>query len=214
MAAYILTVKADIFNTFFANQSSLDDSNASLPDITPVPQSVIEPFTFTPTEVESVLKSLKTGKAAGPDAVNNRLLIELAQPLASPLCDLFNYSLFSGKVPDIWKIANVTPIHKKNDPNDVSNYRPISLLSTIGKVIEKLVHKHVFNFFRDNKILTALQSSFLKVIPLLINLWIYIILFVKRLMMEKKCERYFSILVRLSIECGTRVFYTNFKPLE
>ena len=139
--------KADIFNTFFANQSSLDDSNASLPDITPVPQSVIEPFTFTPTEVESVLKSLKTGKAAGPDAVNNRLLIELAQPLASPLCDLFNYSLFSGKVPDIWKIANVTPIHKKNDPNDVSNYRPISLLSTIGKVIEKLVHKHVFQLF-------------------------------------------------------------------
>ena len=154
--------KADIFNTFFANQSSLDDSNASLPDITPVPQSVIEPFTFTPTEVESVLKSLKTGKAAGPDAVNNRLLIELAQPLASPLCDLFNYSLFSGKVPDIWKIANATPIHKKNDPNDVSNYRPISLLSTIGKVIEKLVHKHVFNFFRDNKILTALQSGFVE----------------------------------------------------
>ena len=154
--------KADIFHTFFANQSSLDDSNASLPDITPVPQSVIEPNTFTPTEVESVLKSLKTGKAAGPDAINNRLLIELAQPLASPLCDLFNFSLLSGKVPDIWKIANVTPIHKKNDPNDVSNYRPISLLSTIGKGIEKLVHKHVFNFFRDNEILTALQSGFVE----------------------------------------------------
>ena len=172
-----------------------------------MPQSVIEPITFTPTEVESVLKSLKTGKAAGPDAINNRLLIELAQPLASPLFDLFNFSLLSGKVPDIWKIANVTPIQKKNDPNDVSNYRPISLLSTIGKVIEKLVHKHVFNFFRDNLVL-------LKVIPLIINSWIYTILFVKRLMMEKKCERYFSILVRLSIECGTRVFYTNFKSLE
>ena len=89
-------------------------------------------------------------------------MIELAQPLASPLYDLFNFSLLSGKFPDIWKIANVTPIHKKNDPNDVSNYRPISLLSTIGKVIENLVHEHVFNFFRDNEILTALQSGFVE----------------------------------------------------
>ena len=206
--------KADIFNTFFANQSSLDDSNASLSDITPVPLLVFESITFTPTEVESVLKSLKTGKAAGPDAINNNLLIELAQPLAPPLCDLLNFSLLSGKVSDIWKIANVTPIHKKNDPNDVSNYRPISVLSTIGKVIEKLVHKHVFNFFVTIKFLQPYNLVLLKVIPLLINLWIYIILFVKRLMMEQKCGRYFSILVRLSIECGTRVFYTNFKPLE
>ena len=111
------------------------------------------------TPLKRSLKSLKTGKAAGSDTINNRLLIELAQPLASPLCDLFNFSLFSGKVPDIWKQANVTPIHKKNDPTDVSNYRPISLLSTVGKVIEKLVHKHVFNYFRDHKILTALQSG-------------------------------------------------------
>ena len=154
--------KADTFNTFFADQSLLDDSNASLPGTIPVPQAVIGPVTFTPSEVEAVLKSLKTGKAAGPDAINNRLLIELAQPLASPLCDLFNFSLLSGKVPDIWKQANVTPIHKKNDPTDVSNYRPISLLSTIGKVIEKLVHKHVFNFFRDHEILTALQSGFVE----------------------------------------------------
>ena len=88
-------------------------------------------------------------------------MTELAQPLASPLCDPFNFSLLSEKVPDIWKIANVTPIHKKNDPN-VSNYRPISLLSTIGKVIKKLVHKHVFNFFRDNDILTALKSGFVE----------------------------------------------------
>ena len=110
----------------------LDDSNASLPDTIPVPQAVIEPITFTPSEVESVLKSLKTGKAAGPDAINNRLLIELAKPLAFPLCHLFIFSLLSGEVPDIWKQTNVTPIHKKNDPTDVSNDRPISLLCTLG----------------------------------------------------------------------------------
>ena len=49
---------------------------------------------------------------------------------------------------------------KKNDPSDPANYRPISLLSSIGKVLEKLVHKYVFNFFRNNNVITTLQSGF------------------------------------------------------
>ena len=115
---------------------------------------------FTPYEVETVLKSLKTGKASGPDSINNRILKELSQPLSHPLCVLFNFSIVTGKVPDIWKQANITPIFKKNDASDPTNYRPISLLSSIGKVLEKLVHKRIFNFFRDNQIITTLQSGF------------------------------------------------------
>ena len=120
----------------------------------------LDSLSITPEEVEQTLKSLPLGKAAGHDLINNRLLKELAQPLSFPLCDLFNFSLSSGKVPKIWKQANVSPIHKKNDPSDVSNYRPISLLSTVGKVLEKIVHKYVFNFFRDNNVITTLQSGF------------------------------------------------------
>ena len=104
-------------------------------------------LTLTPEEVEQTLKSLPLGKAAGLDSINNRLRKELAQPLSFPLCDLFNFSLSNGKVPKIWKQANVSPIHKKNDPSDMSNYRPISLLSTAGKALENIVHKHLFNFF-------------------------------------------------------------------
>ena len=104
--------------------------------------------------------SLNVGKAVGPDTISNRLLQELALPLSAPLCNLFNFSLRTGQVPSSWKEAHVTPIHKKNDPSDVSNYRPISLLNTMGKVLEKIVHKHVFNYFQDNNILTVLQSGF------------------------------------------------------
>ena len=75
-----------------------------------------------------MLKSLKLGKATGPDAINNHVLKELAQPLSFPLSDLFNFSLTSGKVPLIWKEANVTPTFKKDDPSVVPNNRPISLL--------------------------------------------------------------------------------------
>ena len=51
----------------------------------------------------------------------------------------------------IWKQANITPIFKKNYVSDPTNYRPISLLSSIGKVLKKIVHKRIFDFFRDNQ---------------------------------------------------------------
>ena len=86
---------------------------------------------------------------------------ELATPLSSPLSDLFNFSLINGKVPLMWKEANVTLIFKKDDPSIASNYRPISLLSAVAKVLEKIVHKHLFNFVRDHDLLSALQSGFI-----------------------------------------------------
>ena len=49
---------------------------------------------------------------------------------------------------------------KKDDPSLVCNYRPISLLSTVGQTLEKIIHKHFFNFFQDNNIITCLQSGF------------------------------------------------------
>ena len=144
-------------NNFFVAQTELDETQATLPPDITLPKHSLNFLSTTPFEVATMLKSLQLGKAAGPDAINNRVLKELAKPLSFPLSDLFNFSLTSGKVPLIWKEADVTPIFKKDDPSVVSNYRPISLLSAVGKVLEKRVHKHLFNFIRDNNILTTLQ---------------------------------------------------------
>ena len=146
-----------MFNNFFTEQTLLDDSQANLPETMTIPDQNLDSLSVTPDEVKQVLKSLPLGKGAGPDLINNRILKELSEPFSLPLCDLFNCSLSSGNVPKIWKQANVTPIYKKNESSDVSNYRPISLLSTVGKVVEKIVHKHLFNFFRDNNTITTLQ---------------------------------------------------------
>ena len=78
-----------------------------------MPAHVFDSITVTSADVESTLKSLQLGKAAGSDAINNRFLKELADPLSLPLSDIFNYSLSTGKHPSVWKLANVTPIHKK-----------------------------------------------------------------------------------------------------
>ena len=154
------TDKANLLNDYFTQQTSLDDTHASLPATPLENTNTLSSVILTQEEVHETLNTLNVGKAVGPDSISNRLLKELAVPLSLPLCNLFNFSLQTGQVPSSWKEANVTPIHKKDDPSEVSNYRPISLLNTMGKALEKIVHKHLFNFFRDNNTLTSLQSGF------------------------------------------------------
>ena len=113
-----------------------------------------------PQAITAILKSLETGKACGPDCINNRILKATAETITRPLTNLFNSSLRSSTVPDIWKKANVSPIHKKDDKSSVENYRPISLISSVGKTFEKAIFKHVHNFLLYNQIITPLQSGF------------------------------------------------------
>ena len=128
--------KATPMNNFFVAQTELDKTQATFqPDIT-LPEHSLNFLSSSPFEAETMLKSPQLGKVTCPDAINNRVLKELAKPLSFPLSDLYNFCLTSGKVPLIWKETNVTPILKKDDPSVVSNYRPISLLSTVGKVLE------------------------------------------------------------------------------
>ena len=61
-----------------------------------------------------MFKVIRNGKTTGPDYINNRILKELSRPLSAPLCELFNFSVSSGKVPDILKQVNITPIFKKD----------------------------------------------------------------------------------------------------
>lgn len=152
--------KANLLNDYFVQQTTLDEANASLPATPLYDTNTLNSIVTTAEEVQSTLKSLAVGKAAGPDSISNRLLKELSVPLAKPLAELFNFSLRTGKVPKSWKEANITPVHKKDDPSLVSNYRPISLLNTLGKVLEKIVHKHLFNYCRDNNLITTFQSGF------------------------------------------------------
>ncbi|MCG8078441.1 MAG: reverse transcriptase family protein, partial [Candidatus Thiodiazotropha taylori] len=70
--------------------------------------------------------------------------------------------LQQGYFPSDWKYANISPIHKKDDKSIPSNYRPISLLSSTGKVMERCVHKHLYNYVISHQLLTPLQSGFVQ----------------------------------------------------
>jgi hypothetical protein len=76
------------------------------------------------------------------------------------LSNLFNKSFDLAKVPKIWKKSNICPIHKKEDRSIVSNYRPITLLSCIGKIQERIIYIHLYKYLKENYLLTAKNSGF------------------------------------------------------
>ena len=153
--------KASAFNDFFMNQTKINASGKFLPEFTDkCDGNSLSDITTTPEEVYDILKSLKTNKATGPDGVSAKLLREAGASIAKPLSDIINLSLKTQQVPQAWKQAHVAPIHKNKERNKFINYRPISLLSCSGKVMERVVFKHVFNFFRDHNLLSKFQSGF------------------------------------------------------
>ena len=115
---------------------------------------------MTESDVLDVLKSLDVSKSTGPDHFSPRMLRETAASICPSLTRLFKLSLSQSKFPIKWKKANVLPLHKKNEKDIMNNYRPISLLSCVGKALERIVFKYVFNYFRDNFLLLVYQSGF------------------------------------------------------
>jgi hypothetical protein len=75
------------------------------------------------------------------------------EKIAEPLQIIFNKSLRQGKYPSSWKIAHVIAIFKKGDASLPSNYRPISLISCVGKIMERVVYKNVYNYLVRNKLI-------------------------------------------------------------
>ncbi|VDH94065.1 Hypothetical predicted protein, partial [Mytilus galloprovincialis] len=144
--------------------SNIDDSSAMLPEELKTISDDISYIELTVTVVEDILKIVNPTKASGPDFISPKLLKEASSVLKYPLCKLFNLSLSTSTFPDEWKRANVTPVYKNSKPNDVKNYRPISLLSVISKCMERSVYKHVYNHYMRHYILTKNQSGFQRLI--------------------------------------------------
>ena len=153
--------KADLFNKFFLSHSKIDTSNTDLPNNQqPVTPNTLNDIVATEQEVLDLINSLETNKSTGPDGISPQLLKIAGDAIVPSLTRLINLSLYTSTVPKSWKRANVTPVHKKGDKDHVNNYRPISLLPTVSKILEKIVFKHVYNHLLDNNILSEHQSGF------------------------------------------------------
>ena len=98
-------------------------------------------------------------KSVGPDDIHPRILKELAYELYRPLTHIFRTSMATGIVPDAWKIANVVPIFKKGSKTSPENYRPVSLTSHLGKLLEKIIRKKLMEHL-ETQVLVEEQHGF------------------------------------------------------
>ena len=113
-------------------------------------------------ETLKILKSTKSSKATGIDTIPAKVIKEIAEEIAPPLTFLINKSLEHGIFPSAEKIAKITPLYKSGDRSNTDNYRPISILNIISKVVERVVFDQLSNYLEENNLLSDYQYGFRK----------------------------------------------------
>ena len=128
---------------------------------TEVPDS-IEVFQASQEEVLKLCKDIEVMKASGIDKLSSNICKDAFLVLSHQLTYMFNCSLNSALFPDKWKVAKVISLFKGGDRENVGNYRPVSLLPLPGKLLERIVHKRITEFWETNNFLTSDQGGFRK----------------------------------------------------
>ena len=125
----------------------------------------IQKFSFSKVSkifVERELKKLKRKKSTGLDGIPSGFLKENASTIAGPLSHIINLSLSTSTIPADWKTAKIIPIFKSGQPNDPNNYRPISILPVMSKILERAVHSQLIKYLEDNLLLCKTQFGYRK----------------------------------------------------
>ena len=147
-----------------------ENPSFSLPDNDIPEDEYLKSIVITVEDVYDLLKNINPNKSAGDDKIHPRVLKECAEELALPLQIIYQTSLSTGTVPNSWKTATVTPLFKEEDRSAAENYRPISITSQVGKLLEKLIRKEMMTYIQKNNVLSKDQHGFCKDRSCLTNL--------------------------------------------
>ena len=151
--------RATLFNSYF--HSVFTKSSFVLPSgELPVPDLVLNKISVSESEVFNALSSLDPSKAMGIDGIGPKILKHCAIAIFKQIHHLFCLSLSQQLIPDEWKCHLITPVHKSGDRSMVKNYRPISLLCVVSKVLERIVYDHTVGFIKNQ--ISSLQFGFLR----------------------------------------------------
>ncbi|CAM5103935.1 unnamed protein product [Natator depressus] len=161
--------KANVLNAFFASvfTNKVSSQTAALGITT---WGVDGQPSVEKEVVRDYLEKLDVHKSMGPDELHPRVLKELAAVIAEPLAIIFENSWRTGEVPDDWKKANVVPIFKKGKEEDPGNYRPVSLTSVPGKIMEQVLKESILKHLHERKVIRNSQHGFTKGKSCLTNL--------------------------------------------
>ena len=161
---------ADAFNEYFINtttnvnikHSNISKASKLLNNIKLENIVHMESIPVTEAEVIIIIGSLKSKDTTGYDGISYKILKLSAHIKSNPLTYIMNCSLTTGIFPEICKLAIVRPVHKKGNKNEMNNYRPISLLTTISKIFERVMYNRLVHHFESNNYLTTVQYGFQK----------------------------------------------------
>jgi hypothetical protein len=119
----------------------------------------IKTIPTTETEIKNIIHSLKAKNSSGYDGITSKILKVCASLISYPLTHICNHSLLTGIFPNRLKVSIVRPLYKKGDKTNMSNYRPISLLTTFSKVLEKVMYNRLSHYLQTNNILVNRTSG-------------------------------------------------------
>ena len=153
--------KAELFNSFFAEQCSILLNSSKLPtNLAPRTDQSLTSINFSQDDILKIIQNLNPNKAHGPDKISIRMIKICGKSLCKPLEMIFKSCIKKGEYPSEWKKANVVPVHKKGDKQLLKNYRPISLLPIFGKIFERIIYNNIFEYLTTNKLISDNQSGF------------------------------------------------------
>ena len=111
-------------------------------------------------KVLTMLQKINTSKSTGLDNLPAKFLKDAAPIISKPLTHIINMSIECGDIPCDMKSARVVPIHKKNSKTEAGNYRPVSILSVVSEIFERIMYDQLESYLKDESLLYDFQSSF------------------------------------------------------
>ena len=154
---------AENFNNFFTSigtklQNNIPPTRRQYFDYLKYPNP--KTFFISPDEIKNIINSIKSSKCVGPNSIPTKILHLIKDKISIPLSELINKSFATGSFPNICRTAKVIPIFKTESRLLCNNCRPISLLSNISKIIEKIMYQRLNNFLEETNCFYNLQFGF------------------------------------------------------
>ena len=155
---YFSKIGKNLASTIKDSQTGVTDYNKKIPLQTR--SLFLEPTTAQ--EIDLLIRKLPNKASSGYNNINNLMLKELRNEICHPLSLIFNKSLASGEFPEAMKFSDTVPLYKNKSKHERSNYRPISLLLTLSKLLEKIMYVRTYNFLTHTEQINKTQYGFRK----------------------------------------------------